>query len=54
MRLRNGKEIKASQAVVSNASIWDTVPMIPEGVLPKSFVEERTDIPECESFMHST
>ena len=52
VRLRNGKEIKADKAVVSNASIWDTVSLIPEGVLPASFVRDRTDIPECESFMH--
>ncbi|MEL6495216.1 MAG: NAD(P)/FAD-dependent oxidoreductase [Cyanobacteria bacterium J06623_7] len=51
VKLRNGKEIRASH-VVSNASIWDTIPMIPAGVLPESFVRERTDIPECESFMH--
>ena len=50
--LRNGKEIKATKAVVSNASIWDTLKLIPEGVLPKSFVGEREETPECESFMH--
>ena len=52
IRLRNGKEIKATTAVVSNASIWDTLPLIPEGVLPQSFVQERKQTPECESFMH--
>ena len=52
IRLRNGKEIKATTAVVSNASIWDTLPLIPEGSLPKSFVKEREQTPECESFMH--
>ena len=52
IRLRNGKEIKATTAVVSNASIWDTLPLIPEGALPKSFVREREQTPECDSFMH--
>ncbi|MBE9046695.1 NAD(P)/FAD-dependent oxidoreductase [Pleurocapsales cyanobacterium LEGE 10410] len=52
VRLRNGQEIKANKAVVSNASIWDTLSLIPEGVLPKSFVRERSNTPECESFMH--
>ena len=52
VRLRNGKEIRANKAVVSNASIWDTLPLIPDGVLPKSFIEERSHTPECESFMH--
>lgn len=52
VRLRNGREILASKAVVSNASIWDTLPLIPSGVLPKSFVQERAHTPECDSFMH--
>ncbi len=52
IRLRSGKEIRATQAVVSNASIWDTLPLIPEGVLPTSFVRERKQTPECDSFMH--
>ncbi|MEO1669577.1 MAG: NAD(P)/FAD-dependent oxidoreductase, partial [Cyanobacteria bacterium J06631_2] len=52
VRLRGGKEIRASKAVVSNASIWDTLSLIPDGVLPKSFVRERANTPECESFMH--
>lgn len=52
VRLRNGKEIKATKAVVSNASIWDTLPLIPQEILPKSFVEARAATPECESFMH--
>ena len=52
VRLRNGKEITASKAVVSNASVWDTLPLIPEGILPKSFVRDRSNTPECDSFMH--
>jgi phytoene dehydrogenase-like protein len=52
VRLRNGKEIRVNKAVVSNASIWDTLALIPEGVLPQSFVQSRAKTPECESFMH--
>lgn len=52
VRLTNGTEIKAAKAVVSNASIWDTLPLIPQGALPKSFIENRAKTPECESFMH--
>ncbi|WP_036481718.1 NAD(P)/FAD-dependent oxidoreductase [Myxosarcina sp. GI1] len=52
VRLGNGKKIAASKAVVSNASIWDTLPLIPQGALPQDFVTERQAIPECESFMH--
>jgi phytoene dehydrogenase-like protein len=36
VRLGNGKEIRVNKAVVSNASIWDTLSLIPEGVLPPS------------------
>ena len=52
VRLKNGREIEATKAVVSNASIWDTLPLLPEGALPNSFIEERKATPECESFMH--
>lgn len=52
VRLRNGKQIRAHKAVVSNASIWDTLPLIPDGALPNSFIQERKHTPECESFMH--
>ncbi|GAB4540259.1 MAG: NAD(P)/FAD-dependent oxidoreductase [Pleurocapsa sp.] len=52
VRLRNGREISASKAVVSNASIWDTLPLLPKGALPPSFITERKQTPECDSFMH--
>jgi phytoene dehydrogenase-like protein len=52
VRLRNGQEIRASKAVVSNASVWDTLKLIPEGALPKRYVEKQQAIPECDSFMH--
>ncbi len=52
VRLRNGNEIKASKAVVSNASVWDTLALIPEQALPQSFIKTRAETPECDSFMH--
>lgn len=52
VHLTNGVEIQAAKAVVSNASIWDTLPLIPIGAVPKNFVEKRSKTPECESFMH--
>jgi phytoene dehydrogenase-like protein len=52
VRLRNGKEIKATVAVVSNASIWDTLKLLPKDALPNKFVRERQATPECDSFMH--
>nr|ATQ36031.1 prolycopene isomerase-like3 [Sargassum fusiforme] len=52
VRLRGGKVVRASRSVVSNASIWDTLKLVPEGALPKEFVEEREALPQCKSFMH--
>jgi phytoene dehydrogenase-like protein len=52
VRLRSGEILRASQAVISNASIWDTLKLLPDGAVAKGFVEERQSTPECESFMH--
>lgn len=52
VRLRDGKEIAASTAVVSNASVWDTLKLVPQTALPASFRQERQNLPQCDSFMH--
>ncbi|HEY9764249.1 MAG TPA: NAD(P)/FAD-dependent oxidoreductase [Trichocoleus sp.] len=52
IQLRSGETVKARQAVISNASIWDTLKLLPDGSVPKRFVEQRQATPECESFMH--
>jgi phytoene dehydrogenase-like protein len=52
VRLRSGEVVKASKAVISNASIWDTLKILPDGAVPKKFVEQRQVTPACESFMH--
>lgn len=52
VRLRNGKEIRARRAVVSNASVWDTLKLLPEGALSKRLQAQRQAIPACDSFMH--
>lgn len=51
VRLRGGKTIKAKKAVVSNASSWDTQPLIPEQERKPDFTE-RLDAPLNRSFMH--
>lgn len=51
VRLRGGKTIKAKKAVVSNASSWDTLPLIPEQERKPDFAE-RLDAPLNRSFMH--
>jgi phytoene dehydrogenase-like protein len=52
VRLRGGKEMRSRRAVVSNASVWDTLKLLPEGAVPKRFWEKRQATPECDSFMH--
>ena len=52
VRLRGGKEMRSRRAVVSNASVWDTLKLLPEGAVPKRFREKRQATPECDSFMH--
>ena len=52
VRLRGGKEMRSRRAVVSNASVWDTLKLLPSGSVPKRFREKRQVTPECESFMH--
>ena len=51
VKLRGGKEIRAN-TVISNASVWDTLKLIPSGSVPQQFIEKRESTPECESFMH--
>ncbi len=52
VRLRNGHVIYARQAVISNASVWDTVKLLPPRAVPQSFLSQRQETPECDSFMH--
>ena len=52
VRLRGGEEIRARQGVVSNASVWDTLKLIPDDAVPKAFRMSRQATPTCESFMH--
>ena len=51
VRLRNGKEIRA-RWVISNASIWDTLKLIPSGAISQKWRDRKQSIPTCESFMH--
>ena len=51
VKLRGGKQIKAN-TVISNASVWDTLKLIPPDAVPQQFINTRQGTPECESFMH--
>ncbi|GER38385.1 FAD/NAD(P)-binding oxidoreductase family protein [Striga asiatica] len=44
--------VRAKKAVVSNASMWDTLNLLPKEVVPKSYQEGIEKTPQCESFMH--
>ncbi|BAZ12850.1 amine oxidase [Calothrix sp. NIES-4071] len=52
VKLRSGKTIQARKAVISNASVWDTLKLIPEGAIPPKYRQQRQATPECDSFMH--
>lgn len=43
--------IRASKSVVSNASVWDTQKLLPEGTAP-DWAQAASDTPAIESFMH--
>lgn len=44
--------IRAKKAVISNASMWDTLNLLPKETLPKSYVDKIDTTQQCESFMH--
>jgi phytoene dehydrogenase-like protein len=44
--------VRAKKAVVSNASMWDTLDLLPPDVGPKSYKDKVQATPQCESFMH--
>nr|ATB19528.1 putative FAD/NAD(P)-binding oxidoreductase family protein [Microbiota decussata] len=52
VKLRSGLFIRAKKAVVSNASMWDTLKLLPTEELPKSYKEKVQKTSQCESFMH--
>ncbi|DBA66807.1 hypothetical protein WJX79_001706 [Trebouxia sp. C0005] len=50
--LKSGQVIKTHKAVVSNASMWDTLPLLPAEAQPKSMQQAADDTPMNRSFMH--
>lgn len=44
--------IRAKKAVVSNASMWDTLKLLPKEVVPKSYSDRVNTTTQCDSFMH--
>lgn len=52
MKLRDGSVIRASKAVISNASAWDTVKLLPKAVVPPDYLASIQQMPINRSFMH--
>lgn len=52
VRLQDGRTVSARRAVISNASIWDTLKLLPETSISQRFRQRRQNTPLCESFMH--
>lgn len=52
VRLKGGERLHAHRAVISGASVWDTLTLLPQEKLPSKFLAQRQATPTCESFMH--
>lgn len=52
VRLRSGATLAARRAVVSNATLWDTLPLLPASAVPDSWRRSVGALPPCPSFMH--
>ncbi|KAG1363628.1 prolycopene isomerase 1, chloroplastic [Cocos nucifera] len=52
VKLRSGHIVRAKKAVVSNASMWDTLNLLPADAIPQSYQTKVKETPQCESFMH--
>ena len=44
--------IRAQQGVISNASVWDTMRLLPSGAAPQQWMQECSQTPQTGSFMH--
>ncbi len=51
VQLSTGEQIRARHAVVSNASGWDTLKLLPDQALPTAVLTRQQTFP-CPSFMH--
>jgi phytoene dehydrogenase-like protein len=52
VRLCSGEILHTRRAVVANASIWDTLKLLPDHPVTRSLRRQRQDIAPCDSFMH--
>lgn len=52
VRLLSGDTLQARRAVIANASIWDTLKLLPEHPATHRLRQQRQDMSACDSFMH--
>ncbi len=52
VQLRRGGRIDAARAVVSNASVWDTIGLVPDGAVPDDYRRDCESAPQTESIVH--
>ena len=52
VRLATGETLKARRGVISNASPWDTLNLLAEGVVPERWRQRQQATPACASFLH--
>ena len=52
VRLQTGETLQARRAVISNASIWDTLTLLPDHPTTRTLRQQRQTMPPCPSFMH--
>ncbi|CAM9301268.1 unnamed protein product, partial [Phaeothamnion confervicola] len=54
VRLRGakGEVLRAHKAVISNASVWDTMRLLPPGAVPPEYTVHGLATPDTASFMH--
>jgi len=56
VKLRNGRIIRSKRAVISNASVWDTMKLLPASqvaeIVSPSYIEDQMKTPMTGSFMH--
>jgi phytoene dehydrogenase-like protein len=52
VRLEGGEELRARQGVISNASPWDSLALLPPEAGPSRWRDRQAATPACASFLH--
>ncbi|MFO0040195.1 MAG: phytoene desaturase family protein [Synechococcaceae cyanobacterium] len=52
VRLESGEDVRARRGVISNASPWDTLAMLPPEAGPARWRDRQAATPACASFLH--